>query len=105
MMKALLISLLLFSKFALAAEITLICIDSSNPNYQMTVTFDDERRKVLGEAISSVSDDVISFERQVESVRYKTYIYRATGRYAVYVGEKSSLSFGGTCQRKTANKF
>ncbi len=101
------ILILLFSGNLQSQDVlTLICQDK-DPRYQMVVYVDlVSRRTLIDDAYDNfVDDDIISFKKTIEGNVHKTVIYRSTGLYTVFVTGKINFNFGGTCQKKAANKF
>jgi hypothetical protein len=87
---------------------TLTCIDNANPNFQFSVSFDELSKNVFwGDKIhrNAVSNNLITYDDVMDGSTYKTHIYRDTGRFTVFVSGKLNFNFGGTCTRKTSNKF
>jgi hypothetical protein len=87
--------------------LTLICQDSKHPEFQMYVYVDVKNNKVIHQdSIENyVTDDLISYTFMLNGNTHQTKIYRATGKYTVFVTGAYNFSFGGYCQKKTANKF
>jgi hypothetical protein len=96
------------SIFAYSQEmLTLICQNSKHPEFQNYVYVDLKNKKVLdNDAFDNyVTDDLITYTFMLNGSKYQTNIYRATGKFTVFVSGENNFSFGGYCQKKTANKF
>jgi hypothetical protein len=89
--------------------LTLICQGSKNPDFQKYVYVDMKNNKVIHQDSfeNYVTDDLITYSFMLDGNKHQTKIYRATGKYTVFVSGayNYNFSFGGYCQKKTANKF
>jgi hypothetical protein len=87
--------------------LTLICQDSKNPEFQKYVYVDLINNRVLHENSfdNYVTDDLITYSLKISGNTHKTNIYRASGKYTVFVTGSLNFSFGGYCQKKMENKF
>jgi len=87
---------------------TLTCIDKTDPNFQFNISFDTiSKATFFGDKVfkNSVTNELIAYTDVIEGSTYKTYIYRDTGRFIVFVTGQNNFNFGGICNLKTSNKF
>ncbi len=87
--------------------LTLICQESKNPQLQRYIYVDLINKKVIHENSfdNYITDDLITYSFILDGNKIQTNIYRATGKYTVFFSGKVNFSSGGSCERKTENKF
>jgi len=96
---------------ASSSLVNLSCVDREKSNFEMIVVFDPLNQRLIvpsGVKDVAISEHTIQFTQE-SNVRYETTIYRSTGRYTVWAKDPSTketiATFGGTCSKKTKNKF